>query len=115
MQVDRNVTLDRPLKETRRVFKITRKNVAAFGPKKGVKSKLSDQMLRDLIQRAQSGSFSARQLVSTADNGFIVTIVIRTMEQIVFEAPLIKYQNMQKLRTSRLATEAIELNRLRNV
>ena len=64
--------------------------------KQGRKPKLSDRMLRNLIQKARSGSSSARQLVSIAENDFGVTIGIRRMQQIISEAPFMKSLKMLK-------------------
>ena len=64
--------------------------------KQGRKPKLSDRMMKILIRKARSGEYSARQLVSVANNDFNVGIGIRRMQQIISEAPFMKYLKMLK-------------------
>ena len=64
--------------------------------KQGRKPKLSDRMMKTLIRKARTGEYSARQLVSVASNDFKVDIGVRRMQQIISEAPFMKYLKMLK-------------------
>ena len=64
--------------------------------KQGRKPKLSDRMMKRLIRKARTGEYSARKLVSVASNDFNLDIVSRTMQQIISEAPFMKYLKMVK-------------------
>ena len=64
--------------------------------KMGRKPKLTDRMITSLIRKARTGSYSARELTSIAQNDFEVDIGVRRVQQIISDAPFMKYLKMLK-------------------
>ena len=60
-------------------------------------SKLSERMIRFVIQKAQTGDYSARQITAMINNDFNVEIGVRRIQQIISAAPHMKYVKISKL------------------
>ncbi len=64
---------------------------------------MTERMIRGLIKKARTGKFSARQLVAVAKNDFKVDIGVRRKQQIISNAPFMKY--LKKLKAPKMSVD----------
>lgn len=70
------------------------------------KSKLTTRMMGSLIIKARTGKFSSRELVGLIKADFNIEIDIRRMQQIISNAPYMKY--LKKLKPPKMTSGNIK-------